>query len=112
DVDRSIGERAEWCVGYAIAYVQSEEIQSGLLLKVGSGDLSKVYLNGKEIYRNELIRTWAPDDEVKENVELRAGLNVLVFKLVDEVNDWVGSIRFTDSSGHSPKGIRVTLQPP
>jgi hypothetical protein len=43
--------------------------------------------------------------------ELKAGLNVLVFKMVNEWAGWTGSIRFTDAAGQPVKGIRVTLTP-
>jgi hypothetical protein len=42
-------------------------------------------------------------------VRLKAGPNVLVFKLA--TFSWRGSIRFTDAAGQSLKGIRVTLDP-
>jgi hypothetical protein len=42
-------------------------------------------------------------------VELKAGLNRLVFKVVNETFGWTGSIRFTDSAGQPVKGLRVTL---
>ena len=40
-----------------------------------------------------------------------AGLNVLVFKVVNEASDWKGSIRLTDAAGQPVKGIKVTLTP-
>ncbi len=45
-------------------------------------------------------------------VELKAGLNVLVFKVVNEAYDWRGSVRFTDAAGQPVKDIWVTLTPP
>ena len=32
-------------------------------------------------------------------IELRAGLNVLVFKVVNALRDWQGSVRLTDAAG-------------
>jgi hypothetical protein len=46
-----------------------------------------------------------------EDVSLNAGLNLLVFKVVNEVGPWKGSIRFTDVHGDPVKGIKVTLDP-
>jgi len=34
-----------------------------------------------------------------------------VFKVVNEVGNWAGSIRFTDAQGDPVKGIKVTLDP-
>ena len=45
------------------------------------------------------------------DIALNAGLNVLVFKVVNEFGDWKGSIRFTDAQGNPVKGITVTLRP-
>jgi hypothetical protein len=35
----------------------------------------------------------------------------VVFKVVNETGDWLGSIRFTDRDGKPVPGIRVTLDP-
>jgi hypothetical protein len=80
-------------------------------MKVGSDDEAKICLNGNEIYRNEIARACAPDQDEVAGIELRAGLNVLVFKVVNEIKDWQGSVRFTDAAGQSLKGIRVMLNP-
>jgi hypothetical protein len=45
-------------------------------------------------------------------VELKAGINVLLFKVVNTSGDWQGSIRFTDAAHQQVKAIRVTLTPP
>ncbi len=111
DLTRLLGEKTEWSVAYAVTYIQSEAEGTGLLMKVGSKDEAKVYLNGKEIYRNEIARSFEPDQDEVAGVELRAGLNVLVFKAVHEAGTWKASIRFTDAQGQPLKGIRVTLDP-
>lgn len=100
-----------WSVAYALCYLHSETNQAGLLMKVSSEDLSKVYLNGMEIYRCKKSQKYFPDQDVA-TVDLRAGANVLLFKLVNEQDEWRGSIRFTDAAGQPVKGISVTLEPP
>jgi hypothetical protein len=111
DFNRLLGEKAFWSVAYAVCYIQSDVQLHGLLMKVGSDDESKVYLNRKEIYRRTQPQTYVPDKDVVTNVELKAGLNVLVFKVVNEEDEWQGSVRFTDAAGQPVKGIRVTLNP-
>jgi len=103
---------ANWRLAYAVCYIESEASQPDLIMKVGSDDQSKVYLNGKEIYRYEEPRPFVPDEDEVRGVALQAGLNVLVFKVVNEQQDWRGSIRFTDAAGQPVKGIRVSLAPP
>jgi serine/threonine protein kinase/DNA-binding beta-propeller fold protein YncE len=111
DFNQFLGEVTEWSAAYAVCYVRSEVDQPGLLLKVGNDDEAKVYLNGKEIYRWDGGEKYVPDQNVVTDVELKSGLNVLVFKVVNETLDWKGSIRFTDAAGQPVKGISVSLDP-
>jgi len=112
DFNQLLNKPTEWSVAYAIAYLQSDAARTGLQMHVGSDDEAKIYLNGREIYRNPTARECIPDQDVVERVELKAGLNMLVFKVVNEALDWKGSVRFTDALGQPVKGIRVTLTPP
>jgi hypothetical protein len=111
DFNRVLGAMTEWAAAYAVCYVRSDGDQTGLLMKIGSDDQAKVYLNGKEIYRHEEPRSYVPDQDVVAGVELKAGLNVLVFKVVNGDADWLGSIRLTDPAGQPVNRIRVTLDP-
>ena len=70
-----------------------------------------IYLNGQEIYRFSAPREYEPDEDMVANVELKAGLNVLVFKVVNETKDWQGAVRFTDAAGRPVRGIKVGLDP-
>ena len=78
---------------------------------VGSDDESKVYLNGEQIYRNPVGRGFLADQDTVADVTLNAGVNLLVFKVVNEFGTWKGSVRFTDAQGNPVKGIQVTLDP-
>jgi hypothetical protein len=111
DFNQLLGEQTDWGVAYAVCYIRSETSQTGLLVKVGSDDQAKVYLNGREIYRHEEARSYFADQGVQGGVEFKAGLNVLVFKVVNETRGWQGSVRFTDAAGQPLNGIRVTLNP-
>ncbi len=111
DFNQLLGKETRWSVAYAVCYIQSDAAQAGVVMKVGSDDQAKIYLNGKEIYRNEIGRACVPDQDEVAGIELRAGLNVLVFKVVSGTSDWQGSVRLTDAAGQPLKGIRVTLDP-
>jgi len=76
---------------------------------VGSTQLKQEL--GKEIYRHGGALKYVTDQDVMTGLELKAGLNVLVFKVVNETEGWQGSIRFTDRVGHPVKGIQMTLTP-
>jgi WD40 repeat protein/serine/threonine protein kinase len=112
DFNQFLGEATFYSVAYALCYIQSDADQPGLLMKVASDDQAKVYLNGREIYRRQEGRSYVPDQDVVADVHLQAGLNVLLFKVVNETLDWQGSVRFTDSAGQPVKGLGVTLAPP
>ncbi len=111
DFNALLGEQTDWSVAYAVCYIQSDTAQAGLVMKVGSDDAAKVYLNRKDIYQWRSNRVWLPDQDEVRGLELKAGPNVLVFKVVNFQLYWKGSIRFTDPSGQPLKGIRVTLDP-
>ena len=70
-----------------------------------------MYLNGQEKYKCRDRRSLIAGQGKVEDVALRAGLNVLVFKVVNEDRNWGGSIRLTDRDGNPLKGIKVTLTP-
>jgi hypothetical protein len=111
DFNQLLGETTNWSVAYAVSYVHSEAARNGLLMKVGRDDEARVYINGKEIYRGTGQHTYVADQVVVQGVELNAGLNVVLFKIVNERGGWAGSVRFTDAAGQPVEGIRVTLDP-
>jgi hypothetical protein len=79
-------------------------------LKTGSDDRSKIYLNGKEVLKQEEDRPLERDEDSTE-VTLRKGVNVLVFKVINEKEDWSGCARFVDKDDKVIKGLRVTATP-
>ena len=98
-------------VTYAVSYIESDVDRAHLVMKVASDDQAKVYLNGREIHRRSNARTYIADQDAVAGVELKAGLNVLVFKVVNETRGSQGSIRLTDAADQILQGIRVTLDP-
>ena len=111
DSQRLAGAVTPSSVAYAVCCIQSETVQNGLLVKVGSDDQAKAYLNGVLIYQCLGPRAYVADQDQVAGVQLNAGINVLVFKVVNRSSDWVGSVRFTDAAGNPVKGIKVTLDP-
>ena len=112
DFNLILGHRTTYSVAYAVCYIRSEAEQHGLRMLVGSDDEAKVYLNGKQIHKYPFPRWLVVDQDLVPDVTLNAGLNVLVFKVVNGIFDWQGSIRFTDALGNPVKGIKVSLTPP
>ena len=50
-------------------------------------------------------------DQDAIDVTLRQGVNVLVFKVVNEKIDWSGCARFTDKDGKVIRNLKVTTVP-
>ena len=111
DFNAILGDLTAQSVAYAVCYIQSEADQPGLQLLVGSDDEAKVYLNGKQVHKSDIPHSFFADQYVVPDIRLSKGLNVLVFKVVNEMVHWQGSVRFIDSQGAPLKGIEVTLTP-
>ena len=111
DFNDFLGKQTEDSVGYAVCYVQAPEEMKGVQLKIGSDDQCKVYLNGKEVHKFTEPRPLEKDQDTAE-VTLQKGINVFVFKIVNEKVDWSGSARFLDKEGKPVKGLKATVTPP
>jgi WD40 repeat protein/serine/threonine protein kinase len=121
DSEGILGAAKEFSITYAVCYIWSETSRVGLNLEVACNDQSKVYLNGQQVYHYRVRTSYGQaaepgqatlsDPDVVGGVALRAGLNVVVFKVVNEVGQWQASLRLCDAAGNPLKGIRVGLDP-
>jgi WD40 repeat protein/tRNA A-37 threonylcarbamoyl transferase component Bud32 len=110
DFNRLAGKLCMRNVAYAVCYVISARERDDLLLQVGSDDQSKVYLNGQEIYKDIRARSLVALDPI-DPVHLRKGTNVLVFKVVNQYQQWLGCLRFVDREGNPVQDLQVQLTP-
>jgi hypothetical protein len=110
DFNDFLGKQTEDSVGYAVCYIIAGADMKDIKLKTGSDDQAMVYLNGKEVLKQEQARALDKDQDTTE-VSLKKGMNVLVFKVVNEKVDWSGCARFTDKDGNVIKNLKVTLSP-
>jgi WD40 repeat protein len=110
DFNGVLGRETNQSVAYAVCYLVSDRARDKLWLEVGSDDQAKVYLNGEEVYQYPLPRPLAGLDKVGP-VRLRPGTNVLVFKVVNESEEWLGCVRLVDADGKPAQGIQVRLKP-
>lgn len=101
-------ERGEYVAGYAVAYVMTDE-EMKVTLAVSSNDQGKAWLNGKVVFEFTDTRTLEKDSDRVE-VTLVKGQNVLVLKVINEVNNWQGCARFL-KDGTPVKNIRIALAP-
>jgi WD40 repeat protein len=96
---------------YAVCYIHSEKPLSSLRLKMGADDQAKVYLNGTLVLEKRFNYCYVIDGQEAASVNLNAGTNVLIFKVVNWHSRWLGSIRLTASDGSAIKGIKASVVP-
>ncbi len=101
-------ERGEYVAGYAVAYVVADA-EMKVTLAVSSNDQGKAWLNGQQVFRFPDTRTLEKDTDRAE-VTLVKGQNVLVFKVINEVNNWQACARFI-KDGAGVKNLRISLTP-
>ena len=101
-------ERGEDVAGYAVAYINVAEPMK-VRLSVGSNDQCKVWVNGQQIIKFTETRTLDKDTD-SGDVVLNKGQNVLVFKVINEKNNWQGAARFLQN-GAPVKSLTIATAP-
>jgi hypothetical protein len=101
-------ERGEYVAGYAVAYIAAEADMK-VTLALSTNDQGKAWLNGKEIFKFVDTRVLEKDTD-RVDVTLAKGQNVLVLKVVNEVNNWQGCARFLQGTAPA-KNLRISLAP-
>lgn len=100
--------RGEYVAGYAVAYVMADEDMK-VTLAVSSNDQGKAWLNGKQVFKFTDTRVLEKDTDRTE-VTLNKGQNVLVLKVINEVNNWQGCARFM-KDGVAVKNVQISVAP-
>jgi len=109
DFLKSFGtERGEDVAGYAVAYVIAGD-EMKVKLSIGSNDQCKLWLNGKQVIKFAETRTLDKDTD-SADVRLARGQNVLVFKVINEKNNWQGAARFL-KDGAGVKNLKIAVAP-
>ena len=111
DLNATIGTPNEDVVGYLVTYVVADKEMPDVTLLIGSNDEAKVYLNGKEVIKFDQTRTVEKDSDKAEKLTLNKGTNTIVFKIINEKNDWGGCLRFKDKDGKPVTDLKVQLMP-
>jgi hypothetical protein len=96
--------------GYIVTYVECETEKPDVIMAVASNDEGRIYFNGVDIYAFNEPRTLMLDAD-KGKVTLKKGLNVIVFKVINELNSWQAAMRLLDKSGTPLKDITIKLAP-
>jgi uncharacterized Zn ribbon protein len=101
-------ERGEDVAGYAVAYITADG-EMKVRLSVGSNDQCKVWLNGQQVIKFTETRTLDKDTD-SADVTLVKGQNVLVFKVINEKNNWQGAARFL-KDGTGVRNLKIAAAP-
>jgi hypothetical protein len=101
-------ERGEYVAGYAVAYVIAEA-DMPVTLALSTNDQGKAWLNGKQVFKFSDTRTLDKDTD-RVDVALTKGQNVLMLKVINEVNNWQGCARFL-KDGAPVKNLKISLSP-
>jgi len=100
--------RGEYVAGYAVAYVVAEE-EMKVTLALSTNDQGKAWLNGKPVFKFAETRTLEKDTD-RVDVTLVKGQNILVLKVINEVNNWQACARFL-KGGAPVKNLQISTAP-
>ena len=101
----TINDRA---AGYMVTYIESETERPDVIMAVASNDEGRIYFNGVDIYLFSEPRPLMLDAD-KGKVTLKKGINVIVFKVINEQNAWQGAMRLLDKTGAPLKDVKIRL---
>ena len=96
--------------GYMVTYIECETEKPDVIMAVASNDEGRIYFNGVDIYAFSEPRTLMLDAD-KGKVTLKKGVNVAVFKVINEQNSWQGAMRLLDKTGAPLKDLKIKLSP-
>jgi hypothetical protein len=100
--------RGDYVAAYAVAYVIADA-DTTATLALSTNDQGKAWLNGKPVFKFAETRTLEKDSD-KVDVTLVKGQNVLVLKVVNEVNNWQACARFL-KNGAPLTGLKIASAP-
>ena len=96
--------------GYMVTYIECDTERPDVIMAVASNDEGRIYFNGVDIYAFSEPRPLMLDAD-KGKVTLKKGVNVVVFKVINEQNSWQGSMRFLDKTGAPVTDLKIKLSP-
>ena len=96
--------------GYMVTYIECATEKPDVIMAVASNDEGRIYFNGVDIYAFSEPRTLMLDADTGK-VTLKKGINVVVFKVINEQNSWQGAMRLLDKTGAPLKDLKIRLSP-
>lgn len=110
DLNVLLNSQNDRAAGYLVTYVECETEIKDVTMAVGSNDQGRIYFNGVDIYAFTEARPLMLDAD-KGRVTLKKGVNVIVFKIINEQNSWQGAMRLLDKSGAPLSAVKIRLSP-
>ena len=110
DFNETLKALNDHAAGFMVTYVECDKEVPDVIMAVASNDEGRIYFNGVDIYAFTEARPLMLDAD-KGRVTLRKGVNVIVFKIINEQNSWQGAMRLLDKSGIPLKELRIKLSP-
>jgi hypothetical protein len=110
DFNATLKTANDHAAGYLVTYIECEAETSDVIMAVASNDQGRIYFNGVDIYAFTEPRPLMLDAD-KGRVTLKKGVNVVVFKVINEQNSWQGAMRLLDKAGNPLTNLRIKLSP-
>lgn len=110
DFNAVLKSQNDQSAGFMVTYVECDRDIPDVVIAVGSNDQGRIYFNGVDIYAFTEARPLTLDDD-KGKITLKQGVNVLVFKVVNQQNAWQGATRLTDRAGKPLTNVKIRLTP-
>ncbi len=107
---RAAGIRADRSIAYAFVRIKSPSDQS-CILRVGSDDGIAAWVNGKEVFRHEAVRSVKADEDAVP-IRLHSGWNTLLLKVSNGGLDWCFIARLTTLQGTEPADLTFSVEKP
>lgn len=97
-------------VFYAACFLNSPTAQK-IKLRIGSDDYHKVFLNGREVGSRKTSQGVRADDFIYP-AELKAGINFLLLKVVDVIQDCGFCVAVSDMENRPAAGLEILTEHP
>jgi hypothetical protein len=110
DFNAVLKSQNDQAAGFLVTYVECDREIPNVTLAVASNDQGRIYFNGVDIYSFTEARPLLLDAD-KGRVTLKKGVNVFVFKVLNEQNSWQAAMRFMEKSGAPLKDVRIRVAP-
>jgi hypothetical protein len=102
----------DWACAYALCWVTLDEGPRDVVLRVGSNDSVKVFLNGSEVWSNKLERAVSVDNDAIP-VTLPQGTSAVLLKIGQAALNWGFYFRITEpDSLEPPAGLHTSVEAP